>query len=252
MVDALLVHWVRRKYKGFKKRLTGAWNWLKRLKTRQPTLLPASGGLRPRLDNRSRVSREPHARFWESAEARFLRATRLWQYSSPGKGVVFDFEMTRSGEVPKKIFKDYSGILHTDGYAGYGEKVGAKGMIHACCLAHSRRKFIEAVKVNAKDLDSARVVVLMDALFAIDREALEQKLSINERDALRKERAPVILEELHALLLKMTDRVLPKSLAGKAVSYTLARWEKLTCFMQHPVIELNQLGRKFYAPHRDW
>lgn len=163
----------------------------------------------------------------------------FWQYSSPGKGVVFDFEMTRSGEVPKKIFKAYSGILHTDGYAGYGEKVGAEGIIHACCLAHSRRKFIEAVKVNAKDLDSARVVELMDTLFAIDREALEQNLSITERDALRKERAPVIVEQLHALLLKMTDRGLPKSLAGKAVSYTLTRWEKLTCFMQHPVIELS-------------
>jgi transposase len=50
----------------------------------------------------------------------------FWQYSWPGKGVVFDFEMTRSGEVPKAVFKDYSGILHTDGYGGYDEDVGAK------------------------------------------------------------------------------------------------------------------------------
>jgi transposase len=163
----------------------------------------------------------------------------FWQYSSPGKGVVFDFEMTRSGEVPKKFFKDYSGILHSDGYAGYGEKVGADGIIHACCLAHSRRKFIEAVKVNAKDLDSARVVVLMDALFATDREAREQNLSIAERHALRQERAPALLDELHALVMKMNCRVLPKSAAGKAVFYTLARWEKLTRFMEHPVIELS-------------
>lgn len=163
----------------------------------------------------------------------------FWQYSSPGRGVVFDFEMTRSGEVPKKVFKDYSGILHTDGYAGYGEKVGAEGILHACCLAHSRRQFIEAVKVNAKDLDSARVVELMDALFAIDREAREQNLSLAERHALRQERAPALFDELHALLMKMKDRVLPKSAAGKAVFYTLARWEKLTCFMEHPVIELS-------------
>ena len=163
----------------------------------------------------------------------------FWQYSSPGRGVVFDFEMTRSGEVPKKVFKDYSGILHTDGYAGYGEKVGAKGVTHACCLGHSRRKFIEAVKVNAKDRDSARVVALMDALFAIDREAREQNLSIAERHALRQERAPVLLDELHTLLVKMKDRGLPKSAAGKAVFYTLARWEKLTRFMEHPVIELS-------------
>jgi transposase len=167
----------------------------------------------------------------------------FWQYSSPGRGVVFDFEMTRSGAVPRAFFKDYRGILHTDGYSAYGDDVGAEGMIHACCLAHARRKFIEAVKVNAKskttDADSARVVVLMDTLFAIDREAREQNLSIEDRSALRQERAPELLDELHAVLMKMKDRLLPKSAAGKAVSYTLRRWEKLTRFMQHPVIELS-------------
>jgi len=60
----------------------------------------------------------------------------FWQYSSPAKGVVFDFEMTRSGEVPKAVFKDFSGILHTDGYAAYDEKIGAEGMVHACCMSH--------------------------------------------------------------------------------------------------------------------
>ena len=64
----------------------------------------------------------------------------FWQYSSPGKGVVFDFEMTRRGEVPKKFFKDYGGILHTDGYAAYEKDIGAEGMIHACCIAHARQK----------------------------------------------------------------------------------------------------------------
>jgi transposase len=167
----------------------------------------------------------------------------FWQYSSPGKGVVFDFKMTRSGEVPKAVFKDFSGILHTDGYAGYDEDVGAKGMVHACCMSHSRRKFIDALKVREKarstDAELERVIVLMDGLFAIDREARVQNLSLDDRHALRQERAPALLEELHSLLLKMKGRVLPKSAEGKAVSYTLTRWEKLTRFMQHPVIELS-------------
>jgi transposase len=167
----------------------------------------------------------------------------FWQYSSPGKGVVFDFEMTRSGEVPKAVFKDFSGILHTDGYAGYDDDVGAKGMVHACCMSHARRKFIDALKVREKtkatDAELERVVVLMDGLFAIDRDARTQNLSLADRDALRQERAPVLLAELQSLLLKMKGRVLPKSAEGRAVSYTLTRWEKLTRFMQHPVIELS-------------
>ena len=167
----------------------------------------------------------------------------FWQYSSPGKGVVFDFEMTRSGEVPKKVFKDFSGILHTDGYAGYNDDVGAKGMVHACCMSHARRKFIDALKVREKaratDAELERVVVLMDGLFAMDREAREHNLSVDDRHALRQERAPAMLDELHSLLLKMKGRVLPKSAEGKAVSYTLTRWEKLTRFMQYPVVELS-------------
>ena len=79
----------------------------------------------------------------------------------------------------------------------------------------------------------------MDALFAIDREAREQRMSIEDRDALRQQRAPALLEELHTLLIKMKVELLPRSAAGKAVFYTLTRWEKLTCFLQHPVLELS-------------
>ncbi len=168
----------------------------------------------------------------------------FWQYSAPMKGVVFDFKMTRSGEVPREVFKNFSGILHTDGYVGYEKDVGAEGMKHACCIAHARRKFIDAIKVQTKatatDPSLERVVVLMDGLFAIDREAREQNLSQDDSHALRQERAPAILTELRALLLemKLSGSILPKSIAGKAISYTLARWEKLTLFMKHPVIEL--------------
>jgi transposase len=169
----------------------------------------------------------------------------FWQYSSPGKGVVFDFEMTRSKEVPKAFFKDYGGILHTDGYVAYEKDIGTEKLIHACCLAHSRRKFIEAIKVQTKahaaDAKLERVVTLMDGMFAIDREAREQKLSLEDRHALRQERVPAILAELHALLFAMhaSGTILPKSMAGNAISYTLTRWEKLTRFIEHPVIELS-------------
>jgi hypothetical protein len=79
----------------------------------------------------------------------------------------------------------------------------------------------------------------MDGLFAMDREARVQHLSLDDRHTLRQERARAVLDELHPLLLKMKDRVLPKSAEGKAVAYTLTRWEKLTRFMQYPVIELS-------------
>jgi hypothetical protein len=66
----------------------------------------------------------------------------------------------------------------------------------------------------------------MDGLFAIDREAREQNLSLDDRHVLRQERAPALLDELHALLteMKASGTILPQSVAGKAINYTLKRW----------------------------
>jgi hypothetical protein len=81
----------------------------------------------------------------------------------------------------------------------------------------------------------------MDGLFDIDREAREQNLSFADRHALRQERAPTLLDELHALLSEMqaSGTILPQSVAGKAINYTLKRWVELTRFLDHPVIELS-------------
>jgi transposase len=169
----------------------------------------------------------------------------FWQYSAPTKGVVFDFEMTRGKKVAQEFFKDYGGILHTDGYVAYEKDIGTKYLIHACCFAHARRGFVDAIKVQTKaqasDPRLERAVALMDNLFAIDRQAREQNLSLADRHALRQERAPALLDELHALLTAMqaSGTILPQSVAGKAINYTLKRWVELTQFMHHPVIELS-------------
>jgi transposase len=169
----------------------------------------------------------------------------FWQYSAPSKGVVFEFEMTRGKQVAKDFFKDYGAILHTDGYVAYGKDIGTKDLIHACCMAHARRGFIDAIKVQSKaqapDAKLERVVALMDGLFAIDREAREQNLSLDNRHVLRTQRAPALLDELHALLSAMqaSSTTLPQSVAGKAINYTLKRWVELTRFLDHPVIELS-------------
>jgi transposase len=161
------------------------------------------------------------------------------------KGVVFDFEMTRSKQVAKEFFKDYGGILHTDGYVAYEKDIGTKDLIHACCWrtpgADLSMPSRCRPKAHATDAKLERVVVLMDDLFAIDREAREQNLSLDDRHALRQERAPALLDELHALLSgdEASGTILPQSVAGKAINYTLKRWVELTQFLDHPIIELS-------------
>ena len=116
-------------------------------------------------------------------------------------------------------------------------------LIHAFCFAHSRRGFIDVINVQTKshatDAKLERAVALMDSLFAIDREAREQSLSLADRHALRKDRAHELLDELYALLSAMqaSDTILPQSVAGKAIHYTPKRLVELARFLHHPVIE---------------
>jgi len=73
-------------------------------------------------------------------------------------------------------------------------KGGGTKLVHACCWAHARRYFVEALKVNPEDAAAARVVVAIDDLFAIDAEARERGLDVAARHELRMERAPQALE----------------------------------------------------------
>jgi transposase len=172
----------------------------------------------------------------------------LWQYGSPGGSVVFNFRMGRDREGPKQFLKQFNGILQTDGYAAY-DRIGGPKMVHACCLAHARRKYIDAIKLDPKDQDAAHIVRLMDELFALDAAAREQDMDHAQRHALRSEKAPALLTELRAQILAAKKRVLPKSASGKAASYTLALWNKLTLFLQYPELELsNNLAENSMRP----
>ncbi|MGD0942140.1 MAG: IS66 family transposase [Terracidiphilus sp.] len=171
-----------------------------------------------------------------------------WQYGCPGKGVVFDFRMGRDREGPKLFLGQFDGLLQADGYAAYNN-IGGPRMVHAACLAHARRKHVDAVKFDAKDIESARVVALMDELFAIDREAREKQMIHAERHALRLGHAPELLDKLRAQLIVIQKTALPKSAAGQAANYTLSLWSKLTQFLKHPELELsNNLAENSMRP----
>jgi len=109
----------------------------------------------------------------------------LWQYGTPGGGVVFDFRMSRGREGPKQFLGAFAGILQTDDYVAYERGLGGPGLVHACCWSHARRHFVDAVKLNKQDAGSIRAVELMDKLFLIDAQAREEKRAHGARHLLR-------------------------------------------------------------------
>ena len=94
-------------------------------------------------------------------------------------------------------------------------------MVHAACWAHSRRRFVEATKLNQQDVASARIVAQMAKLFALDAQARDENMDHAARHALRMERAPSVLAKLKAQIEAASRTALPSSPLGKASAYTL-------------------------------
>jgi transposase len=172
----------------------------------------------------------------------------LWQYGKPGGETVFDFRMGRGREGPQKFLGQWDGILQTDGYQAY-DGIGGPKLVHVGCWAHARRKFVDAVKVNRDDAEAVRMVMRMDALFLVDRDAREKQMTIEERLASRRQHAEVWAEEIREECLKLRPTVLPKSALGQAVTYTLNMWLKLRRCFDYAEVELsNNLAENSMRP----
>jgi len=166
------------------------------------------------------------------------RQAYLWQYSRPGGSVVFDFQLGRGRDGPKKFLAGFNGVLQTDGYAAY-DKVGGPQLVHGACWSHSRRKFYEAHQVSPGESVAKGIVLLIDDLFGIDAEARAQNLDLTARDQLRQQQARPLLETIRQTIEAAREQALPASKLGGAAAYTLGFWERLKKFLDYPEVELS-------------
>jgi transposase len=172
----------------------------------------------------------------------------LWQYGKPGGETVFEFQLGRGREGPRKFLGEWEGILQTDGYQAYDD-VGGEKLVHVGCWAHARRKFVDAVKVNPKDAEAVKMVTRMDALFLVDRHARCERLNVEQRLAMRREHADSWATEIYEQCGSLRKTALPKSALGQAVTYTLNMWPKLRRCFDYAEVELsNNLAENSMRP----
>ena len=147
----------------------------------------------------------------------------------PGKKVViFDYDPSRSGDVPVRLLHDYQGYLMADGYDGYNQLVKTAEITRLACWAHVRRRFVDAVKVQPKGKRGRadEAVALIGKLYRVERDHKDS--SDEERLLARQQRSVPVLAELHAWMKKVLPIVTPKSVLGTALSYMRDYWSMLT------------------------
>jgi transposase len=178
-----------------------------------------------------------------------------WVYHCPHtKMVFFDYQPGRGREGPTEVLKDYKGFLQTDGYGVY-DKFDTEDIRLIHCMAHARRMFDEALDNDKQRSESALVGI--QELYKIESKAREEKMDYQQRQELRQQFSVPILLALKKWMQEHITQVTPQSLIGKAIAYSLSRWDKLSLYAEHGELEIDNnlvenairpvaLGRKNY------
>ena len=158
------------------------------------------------------------------------------------------------GEQPAEHLKDNKGWMHADGYSGFNE-LYQPGRVHeVACMAHIRRKFVDAHKAQGSVI-AEETIKRIAALYGIEKEARGQ--SPDDRTSIRQEKAKPLLDGLEHWLGDQLPKISGKSELAKAIRYALSHIKKLRPYIDHGILELDNnsaersmrcisLGRKNY------
>ena len=165
----------------------------------------------------------------------------LWIYAGGGGGDppyrFFEFCLNRNHEHPLKTLKGYQGVLHSDKYGVYEKLAEQKGIVWCPCLAHVRRKFVEAE--GGDPALRRRILRWIRHLFLLERVAW--KRTAEERLRIRRELELPILYRLTAAVKErlLTGGLLPKSNFAKALNYYMGLEPYLANYINHPEARLD-------------
>ncbi len=173
----------------------------------------------------------------------------------------FHYHKSRAGKVASEFLNGYQGVVQTDGYVAYDFLDHKKGVYHLGCWAHARRKFMDIKKSRAKNSKKTgsvdEALNYIKKIYAIETKARKMDLSGQELLQLRQNEAKPILDKMHKWLEKKSTHVVPKSLLGKAISYTLNQWHRLIGYIaSEDATPDNNLAenaiRPFCVGRRNW
>ena len=169
---------------------------------------------------------------------------RLWVYAREQRGwggtdppaAVFLFAPDRKAERPVTHLRNFKGVLHVDGYAGFEQVAARPDVTLAACWAHTRRKFYDVAQATGSPIAEDAVRRIAE-LYAIEAE-IRGKAPHWRLAARRKQSAPRV-KSLHAWLESQLAQVPARSTLADAIRYALARWKGLTRFLDDGRAELD-------------
>jgi len=161
------------------------------------------------------------------------------------KVVYMHYANNRGAAVASTLFKDFSGYLQTDGYAGYNSVVQTEGMTQLACWAHARRKFADIIKSGVSDTQSKvyaqEAITLIQKLYKIEKEIKEDPP--DRKYIIRREKSEPIIDTIRAWLDTNFFAAQKKNDAiAKAFVYLNNQFAKLCVYLKDGRLNIDNNG----------
>lgn len=181
------------------------------------------------------------------------------------KIIVYEYQKTRHSSHPQEYYKDFNGILMTDGLEQYHKLSREKeGLINANCFAHARRHFVNAIKAMGKGNEEAvkasvayKALVWIGAIY--DLEGALKGLTPEARLEERQSSIKPLVEEYFAWTKEIFKQglVLPKSETAKGLAYSINQEEYLKVFLTDGEVPIDDSAseralRNFTIGRKNW
>ena len=157
----------------------------------------------------------------------------LWLMAVFGEqpAMVFHYAPTRSQSVPLGLLSDATSAMMVDGYEGYQKACHEYKITRLGCMAHARRKFVEAKKLqkSGKTGKADQALAFIQKLYAIERKIKDEPP--DKRHEYRQQNAKPVIDKLKSWMDKSLLSVVPSTAIGKALTYLSNQWDRLKGYL---------------------
>lgn len=181
-----------------------------------------------------------------------------WQtrdVSPKPKGTWFYYyKGSRAAEIPRAQLRDYQGAIQNDGYNVYNIFEYVPGIIVLACMAHIRRKFVEAQKSNPLAGEAVEYIAI---LYTIEENLKASGADFEQIKAERQRLAVPVLKGLEIWMQAALKTCTPKEPLAVAIKYALSLWPRVMRYTEEGYYHIDNnpveqgqrpsvLGRKNY------
>ena len=188
---------------------------------------------------------------------------RTGEYEKDHPIILYEYSAGRTGDVPRNFLKGFSGILESDGYSVYQSMADENPDIKsACCWAHARRAFSDAVKAAKNNGDKAAIQDSL-AYRCLEKISIiynkDEKLKGYSPEERRKRRQTLVkpkVEEFFEWAKSKADDAATE-LTRKGFSYLLNHEKELKVFLDNGLVPIDDSAtersiRPFTVGRKNW